>query len=106
MRHGCPHCKAIGAVTVAYCGDEGCLKCPDTVTKALLLMFVKGRHGFILGEKLIFGGIRAIEKALINAAHDLGKPSSVRSHAHDIAVSFLFSEGDLAGRHRQRGRWN
>ena len=96
MSYGSAHCKTIGAVTVTYGGNEGCLEGPDTVTEALLLVFANGLHRFIPGEQLIFSGVGSIDKTVVNTAHDLGKPSTVRPQTHGIAVTFLFSKGDLA----------
>jgi len=95
LRHRAAHGKAIRAVAVANSSNKGCMKSPDTVTKTFLLMAAQSGNSLVFAERLESGRIRALKKAVVEAAEDLAESSAVRCDTDAVAVTFLAAECDV-----------
>jgi hypothetical protein len=96
--YGASHREAVGAIAVAYSGDEWCAEGPYGVAEALLFVASEISDCLFLCERFKGGGVRPAEKAVVDASNDSAEFSTIGAETEAVTVTLFPAESDVAAK--------
>jgi len=96
--YGAAHREAVNLVAVAYSGDEWCAEGPYGVAESLFFMASEISDCLFFCERFEAGGIRPVEKAIVEAANDSAESSTIGGETEAVTVTFFRAESDVAAK--------